>query len=163
LNICLLDACHNRTDFTCEVDSLTNYIRHQVGQDIKKKLAVCFVATDSHQNVIGYYTLSSESLGRDLVPKSYVKKLPKSYNAPVILLGRLARDISVKGTGLGELLLVDALLRSFAISEDSLGAMAVVTDPINQNAVSFYRRYGFIQLPDSGRMFLPMDVVRQLL
>lgn len=163
MNISLLDACHNRKDFTCEVDSLTNYIRHQVGQDIKKKLAVCFVATDSHQNVIGYYTLSSESLGRDLIPKSYLKKLPKSYKAPVILLGRLARDISVKSTGLGELLLVDALLRSFAISEDSLGAMAVVTDPINQNAVSFYRRYGFIQLPDSGSMFLPMEVVRQIL
>jgi len=163
LNIYLLDTCHSRKDFSCEVDSLTNYIRHQVGQDIKKKLAVCFVATDSDQNVIGYYTLSSESLGRDLVPKSYLKKLPKSYKAPVILLGRLARDLSVKGTGLGELLLVDALLRSFAISEDRLGAMAVVTDPIDEKAASFYGRYGFILLPDSGRMFLPMDVVRQIL
>lgn len=77
-------------------------------------------------------------------------------------MGRLARDISAKGTGLGEYLLLDALFRSYKLSNESIGAMAVVVDPIIERAVLFYRKYGFEQLPDSEKMFLPKKVTGQL-
>lgn len=163
LDIILLDKIHNRKAFECEEQQLTQYIQKQVSQDIKKKLAICFVAIDSDNNVIGYYTLSSESLGREEIPEKYIKKVPHNYNAPVILLGRLARDLNAKGTGLGEHLLLDALFRAFTLSEKSIGAMAVVVDPINEFAVNFYRKYGFEQLPDSKKMFLPMGTIRQII
>lgn len=41
--------------------------------------------------------------------------------------------------------------------------MAVVVDPINEKAVDFYKKYGFEQLPDSEKMFLPMKVIEQLI
>jgi predicted GNAT family N-acyltransferase len=129
---------------------------------MKKRLAICFVAADDENNVVGYYTLTSESLGRELIPEKYLKKVPRNYNAPVILLGRLARDLKQKGTGLGEHLLLDALFRAFTISEESIGAMAVVVDPINQYAVKFYEKYGFERLPDSEKMFLSMNTIKQL-
>jgi ribosomal protein S18 acetylase RimI-like enzyme len=163
LNISILDTTHNRKGFECEEPLLNNYIQKQVSQDVKKKLAVCFVATDKNKNVIGYYTLTSESLGRELIPEKYIKKVPKNYNAPVILLGRLARDVKEKGTGLGEHLLLDALFRAFTLSEESIGAMAVVVDPINDHAVAFYKKYGFEQLPDSEKMFLPMHTIKQII
>jgi len=163
VKIQLLEKAHNRRNFTCEENSLTEYIRKQVSQDIRKRLAICFVALDSGQNVIGYYTLTSESLGRELIPEKYLKQVPKNYNAPVILLGRLARDISTKGTGLGEYLLIDALFRSYKLSIESIGAMAVIVDPINEKAIEFYKKYGFEQLPDSEKMFLPMKVIEQLI
>jgi ribosomal protein S18 acetylase RimI-like enzyme len=163
VTIQLLEKSHRRKNFTCEEDSLTEYIRKQVSQDIRKRLATCFVAIDNEQNVIGYYTLTSESLGRELIPEKYLKQVPKNYNAPVILLGRLARDITTKGTGLGEYLLLDALFRSYNLSNESIGAMAVVVDPINEKAVEFYEKYGFEQLPDSEKMFLPMKVIEQLI
>ena len=163
MTILLLEKSHNRKNFSCEEVSLTNYIQKQVSQDIKKRLATCFVAINENNDVIGYYTLTSESLGRDLIPEKYIKKVPKNYNAPVILLGRLARDINTKGTGLGEQLLLDALFRSYTLSNQSIGAMAVVVDPINQIAVDFYKKYGFVQLPDSEKMFLPMNVIEQLI
>lgn len=163
MNISILDKAHNRKGFECEEQKLTHYIQKQVGQDVKKKLAICFVATDNDNNVVGYYTLTSESLGRELIPDKYIKKVPKNYNAPVILLGRLARDIKAKGTGLGEHLLLDALFRAFTLSEESIGAMAVVVDPINKYAVKFYKKYGFEQLPDSEKMFLPMSTIKQLI
>ncbi len=159
----LLEKKHRRKKFTCEEDSLTEYIRKQVSQDIRKRLATCFVAIDNEQNVIGYYTLTSESLGRESIPEKYLKQVPKNYNAPVILLGRLARDITTKGTGLGEHLLLDALFRSYNLSNESIGAMAVVVDPISEKAVEFYKKYGFEQLPDSEKMFLPMNVIEQLI
>jgi ribosomal protein S18 acetylase RimI-like enzyme len=155
----LLEKTHNRKNFTCEENSLTEYIRNQVSQDIRKRLATCFVAIDNEQNVIGYYTLTSESLGRELIPAKYLKQVPRNYNAPVILLGRLARDIKTKGTGLGEHLLMDALFRSYKLSQESIGAMAVVVEPINEKAIEFYKKYGFEQLPDSEKMFLPMKVI----
>lgn len=163
MKIQLLEKTHNRKNFTCEEGSLTEYIRKQVNQDIRKRLATCFVAIDNQQNVIGYYTLSSESLGRELIPEKYLKQLPKNYNAPVILLGRLVRDITAKGTGLGEHLLLDALFRSYHLSNKSIGAMAVVADPVNEKAVEFYKKYGFEQLPDSKKLFLPMKVIEQLI
>ena len=161
--ITLLEKFHNRKNFECEDESLTDYIQKQVSQDIKKGLATCFVAVDDDKNVIAYYTLTSESLGRDLIPKKYIKQVPRNYNAPVILLGRLARDIKTKGRGLGEHLLLDALFRSYILSKESIGAMAVVVDPINEYAVKFYRKFGFEQLPDSEKMFLPMNVIGQLI
>lgn len=163
MKIQLLEKTHHRKNFTCEDDSLTEYIRKQFSQDIRKRLATCFVAVDNEQNVIGYYTLTSESLGRELIPEKYLKQVPKNYNAPVILLGRLARDIKTKGTGLGEHLLLDALFRSYNLSNESIGAMAVVVDPINEKAVEFYKRYGFEQLPDSEKMFLSMKIIEQLI
>ena len=161
--ITLLEKAHNRKSFACEEQSLTDYLKKQVSQDIKKRLATCFVAVNESHDVLGYYTLTSESLGRDLIPDKYIKQVPRNYNAPVILLGRLARDIKARGTGLGERLLLDALFRSYMLSKESIGAMAVVVDPINERAVDFYRKYGFEQLPDSEKMFLSMKTIGQLI
>jgi len=163
VKIQLLEKTHNRKDFSCEENLLTKYISKQVSQDIRKRLATCFVAVDNKQNVIGYYTLTSKSLGRELIPEKYLKQVPINYNAPVILLGRLARDIKTKGTGLGEHLLLDALFRSYKLSNESIGALAVVVEPINEKAVEFYKKYGFEQLPDSEKMFLPMKIIGQLI
>ena len=160
--ISILDKSHDRKKFRCEEPSLTSYLLTQANQDIKKRLATCFVAINENQEVIGYYTLSSESLGRESIPEKYSKQVPRNYNAPVILLGRLARDLSAKGTGLGEHLLLDALFRSYTLSQQSIGAMAVVVDPLNEFAVKFYAKYGFERL-DSGKMFLPMKVIEQLI
>lgn len=162
MKIELLDKSHDRTRFECESQQLTDYFRRQVSQDTRKGLTACFVATKEPDLIIGYYTLSSQSLGRDAIPEEFKKKLPQSYDAPVILLGRLARDISMKGKGLGEYLLMDALFRSYWTSVQSIGAMAVVTDPIDEPAANFYKKYGFITLPDSRRMFLPMQVIAKL-
>ena len=157
-----LNNSHDKKSFECEEESLTNYLKTQVSQDVKRKISVCFVLPNEVNKVIGFYTLASESLGRELIPEAYRNQVPTSYNASVILLGRLARDLSGKGNGLGEFLLLEALERSYNLSINSLGAMAVVVDPINEKAVKFYEKYGFIKLPDSGRMFLSMKVIQKL-
>ena len=163
MKVVLLDSrTHNRTKVSCEEESLTDYLQTQVSQDIKKNLAACFVILNDQSEVIGYYTLTSESLDRKTIPEKYQKKIPGSYNAPVTLLGRLARDISQKGTAIGEHLLVDALFRSYKISKENIGSMAVVVDPLSQYAIDFYTKYDFELLPDSGKMFIPMKTIAKL-
>ncbi len=163
MEVVLLDTnVHVRDQFQCEEASLTAYVKTQASQDVKRRLAACFVVVNAASQIIGYYTLSNHSLDRSLVPQAYQKKIPAHYNVPVTLLGRLARDQSMKKTGLGEYLLLDALQRAYVISQTAVGSMAVVVDPINEKAVAFYARYGFITLPDSGKMFLPMQTIAQL-
>lgn len=157
------DKKFNRKNFYCGVYSLDHYIHHQVSQDIRKKLATCFVLLDDDKNIIGYYTLSSDGISRDNVPFKFRKKIPHNYSVPVILLGRLAVDKIHKNKGYGAFMLVDALKRSFQISEKSIGAMAIIVDPINDVALSFYEKYGFLKLVDSGKMFLPMKVIKDII
>ena len=99
---------------------------------------------------------------RRFLPEQISKKLPASYQSlPATLLGRLARDLKYNGERLGELLLIDALKRSYDASL-RIGSIAVVVDPIDEAAQNFYLRYGFIDLPDSGKMFLSMKTIANL-
>ena len=61
----------------------------------------------------------------------------------------------------GKLLLIDVLKRSYEVSK-VIGSMAVIVDPIDENSIKFYNRFGFITLPDSEKMFLPMKTIEQL-
>lgn len=159
--ILLNPKIHNRNSFSCEEESLTEYLKKQAGQDLKKRFAACFVVVDEDGQVKGYFTLSNDSLGREEIPEEYKKRIPQHYHVPVTLLGRLARDISAKGTGLGEHLLLDALYRSYNASK-TIASMAVIVDPINGKAVQFYGKYGFTMLLDSGKMFLAMNAIGKL-
>lgn len=158
----LLNRQHDRSQFTCEEQSLTHYLQEQVSQDVRKRLTVCFVATDEAKRVLGYYTLSSQSMGRSILPEDLKKKVPENYQAPVILLGRVARDLEMKGKEFGSWLLMDALVNAYRLSKKSIGAMAVVVDPMSEYAREFYAKFGFLELPDSGRMFIPMKGIEAL-
>jgi len=158
-----LNQLHKKQEFKCGKELLDNYIRRQAKQDVTRKLAACFVMADNDDNMQGFYTLSNASIPRESIPEVIKGKLPPSYhNLPVTLLGRLAVDINFTGQGFGELLLLDALKRSYYVSFQSIGSMAVVTDPIDKSAVRFYKKYGFISLPQGEKMFIPMKTISEL-
>lgn len=159
----LLEKFHNRERFDCGKELLNNYIKRQAKQDVKKKLSVCFVLIDKSNYVKGYYTLSNSSIPQIDIPEEFSRKLPDSYsNIPVTLLGRLAIDKSIFRQGQGEYLLMDALKESYIVSKKVMGSIAVIVDPIDDEAISFYRKYDFILLPNSGKMFLSMNIISKL-
>lgn len=163
LAIAPLHTSHNRKEFNCGKKLLDNYIHFQAKQDVKKRLSVCFVLVDKKKKVKGYYTLSNTGISRDTIPVELSKKFPGSYNnLPATLLGRLAVDVSVSGKGFGVLLLMDALKRSYEVSKSEIGSMAVIVDPLDEQAIQFYQKFGFIFL-DSGKMFLAMKTISDLL
>jgi predicted GNAT family N-acyltransferase len=158
-----LNALHQKSDFSCGNEMLDTYVHKQASQDVKRKLAVCFVINEKDTNQIkGYYILSNNSIPLSHIPNNLQGKLPKSYESiPTILMGRLAVDNRFKGQGIGKLILVDALKRSWEIAK-TIGSYALVVDPINKDAENFYLKYGFIKLPDSGKMFISMKTIDQL-
>ncbi|ASB49943.1 GNAT family N-acetyltransferase [Alkalitalea saponilacus] len=157
------DSKRSRDAFSCGKGLLDNYFWTQAKQDVKRKLSACFVLVDNETGKIsGYYTLSSNSISNDMIPESFKKKLPKSYlSIPTVLLGRLAIDKDFQGKGIGKLLLIDSLKRCYDASK-SVGSFAVIVDPLDKEAERFYEKYGFINLPDSGKMFLPMKTIEEL-
>jgi len=159
----LLDKRHNRSDFDCGKELLNNYLKNQAGQDVKRKLSVCFVLSENETNIIqGFYTLSNYGIPLSSFSEKIQKKLPKSYTSiPTILLGRLAIDRRYQGLGIGKILLIDALKRSYENSQ-VIGSFAVVVDPIDQEAARFYKKYDFIGLPDSGKMFIAIKTLEHL-
>jgi predicted N-acetyltransferase YhbS len=127
---------------------------------MRKNLTVCFVACEG-DTVVGYFTLTAHALQIHEVPRSATKHLPQGYAVPVILLGRLAVDRSQQGKGLGKALLYGALTRAFDYSQKSVGAVAVVTDPVDEHAKRFYETFQFMELKASNRLFLPMRSIQK--
>jgi predicted GNAT family N-acyltransferase len=158
-----LNSTHKKSEFSCKNLLLDEYLKKQAKQDVKRMLSACFVLKNADNQIIGYYTLSSLSIKKENLSEEITRKLPPNYeNLPVTLLGRLAVDEKFKGQKFGELLLIDALKRCLFTSINSIGSMAVVVDPIDENAVKFYKKYDFIELKGSGKMFLEMATISKL-
>lgn len=160
----LLSNFHDRSEFDCGVESLTHYLQKQANQDRKKKIAVPYVLVRGEdRRVLGYFTLSTYSVGGPDFPREISKKFPKYDAIPSILLGRLAVDLSLHGQGFGGVLLIEALSRAFHAS-GTVAAYAVVVDAIDDKAREFYSHYGFIQFANiSNRLFLPMKTIEMLI
>ena len=158
-----LDSKHDKENFSCGIKSVENRLWKEGAQGVKSQLSTCFEKDNKEtEKISGYYTLSSSNISQNLIPDSFKKKLPKSYlSIPTILLGRLAIDKEFQGRGLGKILLIDALKRCCDTSE-SIGAYAVIVDPLDKEAEKFYEKYGFIKLPDSGKMFIPIKTIKEL-
>lgn len=149
-----LNAAHDRAAFRCDSEPLNRYLRDQVTQDIRRRVAACFVALVDEQRIAGYYTLASASVLLADLPANIGKKLPRYPSVPAVRMGRLAIDQAFKGQGLGGALLADALDRA---ARSEIAAFAMIVDAKDETAAAFYQHHGFIALPDSPRtLFLPL-------
>ncbi|MGA2413696.1 MAG: GNAT family N-acetyltransferase [Candidatus Sulfotelmatobacter sp.] len=152
---------HDRAAFSCGNASLDRYIREQASQDVKRGLASVFVITakDDPKQILAYYTLSSRELRLDQLPEEIAKKAGKYGHVGVTLLGRMAVAEKYKGTGLGVLTLMNALHKSLLAATD-VASLAVFVEAVDSDAANFYRKYGFIELPeDKLKLLLPMKTI----
>lgn len=143
-------------DFRCGEAALDEYLHRHARQDVKRGVARVFVATpaDLASKVAGFYTLSAASVAAEKLPESLRKKLPR-YPVPAALLGRLAVSELAQGQGLGSILLVDACKRVAAASQ-TLAVAAIIVDVKSPAAATFYKHFGFVELPGlPGRWMLP--------
>jgi ribosomal protein S18 acetylase RimI-like enzyme len=153
-----LDAAHDRAAFNSDSEPLNRYLREQATQDIRRRVAACFVALAEGQRIAGYYTLASASLLLTDLPTGIGKKLPRYPTLPTVRMGRLAVDQAFKAQGLGGALLADALNRA---ARSEIAAFALIVDAKDETAAAFYRHHGFIALPDSPlTLFLPLAPIQ---
>ncbi len=120
-----------------------------------------YVVCDAEQprQVVGYYTITTAMEERAALPTAKLRKgMPDKV--PLLLIARLAVASVFQGIGLGADLLADALRRCAAVSEIA-GVRAVIMHAIDEDAVGFYKRHGFIGSPLGERvLLLPIEAVR---
>ena len=103
---------HHREAFHCGEDSLDRYFRTQATQDIRRRMANCFVAVEALSGEIaGYYTIAAASISFVDLPSELAKRLPRYPTLPAVRIGRLAVDTRFQGRGLGAALPADAARR----------------------------------------------------
>lgn len=153
-----LTKAHHRSAFSCDSEALNRYFREQVTQDIRRRVATCFVALAARNRIAGYYALAAASVLLTGLPAAMAKKLPRYPTVPTVRMGRLAVDQTFKGQGLGVALLADALARA---AHSDIAAYALMVDAKDRDAGEFYQHHGFIPLPDTPlTLFLPLGTVR---
>jgi GNAT superfamily N-acetyltransferase len=157
LQIVLLHEQHDRGSFTCGVESLDRYLKTQAGQDVRRKANAVFVLVerDDPARILGYYTLCAIGIAQGEVPEAARKDIPRYPLMSATLIGRLAVSKDRQGQRLGAVLLADALRRAFE-SASTVGSSMVVVDALDEAAAGFYATHGFVPLPDSLRLVLPM-------
>jgi GNAT superfamily N-acetyltransferase len=157
-----LSPNHDRLAFSCGVDPLDRYLQTQATQDIRRRIANCFVATSANSNIIaGYYTFSAASVPMLDLPPETAKRLPRYPVVPAALIGRLAIDRRYRGRGLGAALLFDAIARA---ARADTAIFAVLVNAKDDAAAAFDRHHGF--QPFAARpltLFLPIGTALKLL
>jgi len=144
-----LEVRHDVNKFTCGKDELDNYLQTTAKQHQSKDVAKTYViAGDGDPNtIIGFFTMAIRSMTpKDEMPVSMVKRLPS--NVPGYTLARLAVSKSHQGQGFGEKLLVEAMTKARAAAKE-VGGFALFVDAKDENAASFYKKYGFTPFPSN--------------
>jgi GNAT superfamily N-acetyltransferase len=154
---------HDRASFRCGIESLDAYLKTQASQDVRRKANAVFalVPENSTSVIAGYFTLCAFGLSPGAVPDAARKHLPRYPVVSATLLGRLAVDTEFQGRGIGSLLLSSALRKAYE-NADVVGSSMIVVDAIDERAAGFYQGHGFIQLPESTRLVLPMQTIEKL-
>lgn len=157
-----LSAQHDRTAFDCGKNLLNDFLKKYAGQNQKLGVSQTYVAVQpGFRSVEGYYTISSGAVEFASVPDDVRRGLPR-YPVPVAHLGRLAVNEAAKGKGLGRLLLLDAMERIIRAA-DSIGIHAIEVWAKDEDAKSFYAKYGFVPLLDDPlHLYISIQTIRKL-
>lgn len=140
---------HDKTLFDCGKPLLNMWLQQTASQHHSKRLSQTSVLIEPEQpnKILAYYALNIRGLiAPETLPHSLGNRLP--LNAPALTIGRLAVDLAAQKKGYGEILLVNAMANAKAAS-DIVGGTFLFVDAIDDQAASFYARYGFASLPDS--------------
>ncbi len=158
----VLGSKHDRSSFECGVAELDEWFKRRAGQDQRRRVAQVFVGVRDGA-IVGFYSLSMFTLALERLPTDLARKLPRYEAIPAALIGRLARAESARGTGLGDLLLADAVKRVLSAAS-SVAAYAIVVDSIDEAGRRFYEGHGFIPLPSRpSRLFLLTETAAEAL
>jgi hypothetical protein len=152
-----LTPIHDLSQFDCGKPPLNDWIRNHAltseGQ-FARTYVVC-----SGNAVIGYYCLAMGSVERKQLPSKLKRQQGLPNQAPVAIIGRLARDKSPEWKGLGKDLLRDALIRIVSVSEN-IGVRCVLVHALDDEAAKFWKDLEFHEYPDGSRtFFMPIETV----
>lgn len=155
-----LTAGHQLSSFNCGNRALDAWLKDRALKNQASGASRTFVVCRDGR-VVGYYALATGSIERIAAPGRIRRNMPEPV--PVMVLGRLAVDVSMQRSRLGSRLLKDALLRTVRVSKNA-GIRAMLAHATSDEAARFYKRRGFQPSPmDSMTLMLPLEHVEKLM
>ncbi|MBT5040168.1 MAG: GNAT family N-acetyltransferase [Rhodospirillaceae bacterium] len=155
-----IQSDHDLSMFNSGRAALDDWLRQRARKNEISGASRTYVICEAAR-VVGYYCLASGSVENMRTPGKIRRNMP--HPIPVMLLGRLAVDISRHGEGLGGALLKDAILRTLKAAEIS-GMRALLVHALDQTAARFYLHNGFVVSPINPLvLLLALDTARQAL
>ena len=139
-----LEARHQLDGFDCGKPSLNEWLLRHARQAQGSGSAKTFIVADDDR-VAGYFSLTVGQVDTLEAPER-VRKGMGQYPIPVVILARLAVSTLSQRHGIGCGMLQDAIRRTLLIAEQA-GIRAMLTHPIDEEAATFYTRFGFIASP----------------
>lgn len=137
-----LEARHRAENFHCGELSLDDWLRKHALQSHRSGGSRVFVTTETDPDVAGYYALAAGAVMPRDSPARLVRGLAANQPVPVVLLGRLAVDVSHQGQHLGRSMLLDAMTRVLQAGE-LIGIRALLVHAIDERAWEWYAQFGF--------------------
>jgi len=134
---------HDLAPFGCGAASLDDWLRRRARGNQASGASRTFVVCDSNR-VVGYYALAAGGVAGAAASGRFRRNMPDPI--PVVVLGRLAIDVSQQGRGLGRALFRDAALRVTSAAE-TIGIRGILVHAISDQAKSFYMALGFEPSP----------------
>lgn len=152
---------HQLESFDCGKEDLNRFLKYQAWNSQQAHSAQTYVLAKDLR-VVGYYSLAAAAVTHEQATERVKKGLAR-HAIPVILLARLAVDVSLHGKGIGAALLKDALLRT-ARAADTIGARALLVHAKDDQAKAFYEHFDFEPSPsDPYHLLLIMkDLLRAI-
>lgn len=143
----------DRESFDCGRESINQWFRRHAWRNQQTGASRTNVLCDDTSGaIIACVTLSAAQITRGFLPKAAQRNQPDPL--PAILLGQLAVDRRHHGRGDARSLMWFALTTSVRMSRE-IGCFGVLTHPLDDGVRSFYRRFGFEDLPyDPGRAMI---------
>ncbi|MEI8296122.1 MAG: GNAT family N-acetyltransferase [Alphaproteobacteria bacterium] len=147
--------------FDCGAPPLNDYLKKFALINHKNGSSRTYVALKDN-SVIGYFSLSYGSVEHQATPPRISQGLGR-YPVPVLVITRLAVDITFQAEGMGKALLKQALLKALNASEIA-GLRAIVVHAKDEKAKSFYENFGFSPSPlDDLHLYLLLkDIPKNL-
>jgi GNAT superfamily N-acetyltransferase len=142
-----LGADHRLNGFRCGRESLEVWLLRHARAASGAGSAKTYVVADAEQEgrAVGYHALTGASIDRREATARAARGMGR-HRIGTVLLSRLAVDDTVKGSGIGALLLRDAMERALGVSEE-VGIRLLLAHAIDDSARGFYLRFGFEESP----------------
>jgi GNAT superfamily N-acetyltransferase len=138
-----LTAAHDLSQFHCGEPALDDWLRRRALQNEESGASRSYVVCIGRR-VVGYYALAAGSASHAQTSGRVRRNMPNPV--PVMVIGRLAIDLSYQGRGIGSALLRDASLRTVQAAKIA-GIRAILVHAISESAKRFYEKLGFVPSP----------------
>ena len=139
-----LNISHRLEGFDSGKPAIDKWFRERSLQASLSNSAKTFVLIHDDEAIAFYSLTVGEIVNAEASAR--LKAGMSNLSIPVLLLARMAVQKDFQGQGFGKSLLRDAIMRTFAVSQNA-GVRALTTHPVDDGARQFYLKFGFSENP----------------